>query len=142
MKVLVKPSKTVVKLLQLSNRLILVLKKASLLQSSDRPGLGNQLLTLAGGLQTPTTGRVLINQSDYSDLPEKKRAQLRYKDIGFVLQASNLIPFLTVEKQLTLVDKVNKKTDPNKHQKLLADLGVAHLKNKFLRICQVENVRG
>lgn len=88
-------------------------------------------LTLAGGLQTPTTGRVLINQSDYSDLPEKKRAQLRYKDIGFVLQASNLIPFLTVEKQLTLVDKVNKKTDPNKHQKLLADLGVAHLKNKF-----------
>ena len=79
-------------------------------------------LTLAGGLQTPTTGRVLINQSDYSDLPEKKRAQLRYKDIGFVLQASNLIPFLTVEKQLTLVDKVNKKTDPNKHQKL---------KNKF-----------
>ena len=87
--------------------------------------------TLAGGLQTPTTGRVLINQSDYSDLPEKKRAQLRYKDIGFVLQASNLIPFLTVEKQLTLVDKVNKKTDPNKHQKLLADLGVAHLKNKF-----------
>lgn len=88
-------------------------------------------LTLAGGLQTPTTGRVLINQSDYSDLPEKKRAQLRYKDIGFVLQASNLIPFLTVEKQLTLVDKVNKKADPNKHQKLLAELGVAHLKNKF-----------
>ena len=74
---------------------------------------------------------MLINQSDYSDLPEKKRAQLRYNDIGFVLQASNLIPFLTVEKQLTLVDKVNKKTDPNKHQKLLADLGVAHLKNKF-----------
>lgn len=88
-------------------------------------------LTLAGGLQTPTTGRVLINQSDYSDLPEKKRAQLRYKDIGFVLQASNLIPFLTVEKQLTLVDKVNKKANPNKHQEILADLGVAHLKNKF-----------
>lgn len=88
-------------------------------------------LTLAGGLQTPTTGRVLINQSDYSDLPEKKRAQLRYKDNGFVLQASNLIPFLTVEKQLTLVDKINKKADPNKHQELLADLGVAHLKNKF-----------
>lgn len=88
-------------------------------------------LTLAGGLQTPTTGRELINQSDYSDLPEKKRAQLRYKDNGFVLQASNLIPFLTVEKQLTLVDKINKKADPNKHQELLADLGVAHLKNKF-----------
>ncbi|HEM3635716.1 TPA: ABC transporter ATP-binding protein [Streptococcus suis] len=88
-------------------------------------------LTLAGGLQIPTTGRVLINQLDYSDLPEKKRAKLRYKDIGFVLQASNLIPFLTVEKQLTLVDKVNKKADPSKQNELLSELGVDHLKNKF-----------
>ena len=88
-------------------------------------------LTLAGGLQTSTTCRVLINQSDYSDLAEKKRAKLRYKDIGFVLQASNLIPFLTVEKQLTLVDKVNKKADPSKRNELLSELGVDHLKNKF-----------
>ncbi|HEM3075892.1 ABC transporter ATP-binding protein [Streptococcus suis] len=88
-------------------------------------------LTLAGGLQTPITGRVLINQSNYSDLPEKKRAKLRYKDIGFVLQASNLIPFLTVEKQLTLVDKVNKKAEPSKRNELLSELGVDHLKNKF-----------
>ncbi|HEM3163963.1 TPA: ABC transporter ATP-binding protein [Streptococcus suis] len=88
-------------------------------------------LTLAGGLQIPTTGRVLINQSDYSDLPEKKRAKLRYKDIGFVLQASNLIPFLTVEKQLILVDKVNKKVEPSKRNELLSELGVDHLKNKF-----------
>lgn len=88
-------------------------------------------LTLAGGLQTSTTGRVLINQSDYSDLHEKKRAKLRYKDIGFVLQASNLIPFLTVEKQLTLVDKVNKKAEPSKRNELLSELGVDHLKNKF-----------
>lgn len=88
-------------------------------------------LTVAGGLQTPSTGHVLINQSDYSTLSEKKRAQLRYKDIGFVLQASNLIPFLTVEKQLTLVDKINKNVNPSKRQELLAELGVDHLKNKF-----------
>ncbi|WP_156008504.1 ABC transporter ATP-binding protein [Streptococcus ruminantium] len=88
-------------------------------------------LTVAGGLQTPSTGHVLINQSDYSALSEKKRAQLRYKDIGFVLQASNLIPFLTVGKQLTLVDKINKNVNPSKRQELLAELGVDHLKNKF-----------
>ncbi|WP_155997564.1 ABC transporter ATP-binding protein [Streptococcus ruminantium] len=88
-------------------------------------------LTVAGGLQTPSTGHVLINQSDYSTLSEKKRAQLRYKDIGFVLQASNLIPFLTVEKQLTLVDKINKNVNPSKRQELLAEFGVDHLKNKF-----------
>lgn len=56
---------------------------------------------------------------------------MRYKDIGFVLQASNLIPFLTVEKQLTLVDKVNKKAEPSKRNELLSELGVDHLKNKF-----------
>lgn len=88
-------------------------------------------LTLAGGLQTPTAGTVRINQSDYSNLPEKKRAQLRYRDIGFVLQSSNLIPFLSVEKQLELVDRVNKKTDKGKRQQLLSELGVDHLKNKF-----------
>lgn len=88
-------------------------------------------LTLAGGLQTPTAGTVRINQSDYSNLPEKKRAQLRYRDIGFVLQSSNLIPFLSVEKQLELVDRVNKKTDKEKRQQLLSELGVDHLKNKF-----------
>lgn len=88
-------------------------------------------LTLAGGLQTPSAGRITINQADYSNLPEKKRAQLRYKDIGFILQSSNLIPFLTVEKQLELVDRVNKSSNKEKRAELLADLDVAHLKTKF-----------
>ncbi|MBF0777270.1 ABC transporter ATP-binding protein [Streptococcus cuniculi] len=88
-------------------------------------------LTLAGGLQTPSAGRITINQADYSDLPEKKRAQLRYKDIGFILQSSNLIPFLTVEKQLELVDRVNRRSNKEKQKELLADLDVAHLKTKF-----------
>lgn len=88
-------------------------------------------LTLAGGLQTPSAGRITINQADYSNLPEKKRALLRYKDIGFILQSSNLIPFLTVEKQLELVDRVNKRSNNEKREELLADLDVAHLKTKF-----------
>ncbi|MGT2715061.1 ABC transporter ATP-binding protein [Streptococcus respiraculi] len=88
-------------------------------------------LTLAGGLQTPSAGRITINQADYSNLPEKKRAQLRYKDIGFILQSSNLIPFLTVEKQLELVDRVNKSSNKEKREALLAELDVAHLKTKF-----------
>lgn len=87
-------------------------------------------LTLAGGLQTPSQGQVWINGRDYSGLPEKERAKLRFQDIGFVLQASNLIPFLTVEKQLTLVDKVNGKEDKARQQDLLMDLGVWDLRYK------------
>lgn len=88
-------------------------------------------LTLAGGLQTPTAGQVIINGQDYSNLPEKQRAKLRFQDIGFVLQTSNLIPFLSVEKQLVLVDKVNGRADKARQADLLADLGISDLKTKF-----------
>jgi putative ABC transport system ATP-binding protein len=88
-------------------------------------------LTLAGGLQTPTKGEITINESDYSKLSEKERAKLRYKDIGFILQSSNLIPFLTIEKQLDLVDKINKKANKERQNELFEDLGISHLKTKF-----------
>lgn len=88
-------------------------------------------LTLAGGLQTPTSGQVIINGQDYGSLSEKKRAKLRFQDIGFVLQTSNLIPFLTVEKQLDLVDRVKKTKDKPRQEKLLKDLGIWDLRKKF-----------
>ena len=66
-------------------------------------------LTLAGGLQTPSKGQIIINGKDYTNLSEKERAKLRFNDIGFVLQASNLVPFLTAKQQLELVDRINKK---------------------------------
>ncbi|MET3557572.1 putative ABC transport system ATP-binding protein [Streptococcus rupicaprae] len=89
------------------------------------------LLTLAGGLQTPTAGQILINGTDYSQLPEKERARLRFQDIGFVLQSSNLIPFLSVEKQLDLVDRINGRADKKRQLELLEELGIDHLVKKF-----------
>lgn len=88
-------------------------------------------LTLAGGLQTPTSGQVIIKGQDYGQLSEKKRAQLRFQDIGFVLQSSNLIPFLTVEKQLELVDRVSKTPNKQRQEELLSDLGIWDLRRKF-----------
>lgn len=88
-------------------------------------------LTLAGGLQTPTDGQVIINGQNYSHLSEKQRAKLRFQDIGFVLQTSNLIPFLSVGKQLDLVDRVNGRADKQRQADLLASLGIGELKHKF-----------
>lgn len=88
-------------------------------------------LTLAGGLQTPTDGQVIINGQNYSRLSEKQRAKLRFQDIGFVLQTSNLIPFLSVGKQLDLVDRVNGRADKQRQADLLASLGIGELKHKF-----------
>lgn len=90
-------------------------------------------LTLAGGLQTPSKGQIIINGKDYTNLAEKERAKLRFNDIGFVLQASNLVPFLTAKQQLELVDRINKqKRQTLQDQKsLFKELGIDHLENKL-----------
>ena len=90
-------------------------------------------LTLAGGLQTPSKGQIIINGKDYTNLSEKEKAKLRFNDIGFVLQASNLVPFLTAKQQLELVDRINKqKRQKLQDQKsLFKELGIDHLENKL-----------
>ncbi|MFD2306465.1 ABC transporter ATP-binding protein [Enterococcus termitis] len=91
-------------------------------------------LTIAGGLQTPSSGMIQINGKDFTHLSEKKRSRLRFEEIGFILQASNLIPFLTVEKQFTLVDKIEKKkTEANRIDALLNSLDIGDLIHKFPR---------
>ena len=66
-------------------------------------------LTLLGQLQTPSKGQILLHGKDTSQLKEKERAALRFNDFGFILQASNLIPFLKIEDQFQLIDRLSKK---------------------------------
>ena len=89
-------------------------------------------LTISGGLQQPTSGDIRINDISFTHLAEKERAKLRFKEIGFILQSSNLIPFLTIQEQFYLVDKVNKqKNSEKKVNDLLTSLDIEHLKNKY-----------
>ncbi|TJY03860.1 ABC transporter ATP-binding protein [Lactobacillus amylovorus subsp. animalium] len=90
-------------------------------------------LTIAGSLQKPTSGEVLINDEDISDFSAKKRNELRLNKIGFVLQAYNLVPFLTVNEQFTLVDKVKKQNNISREglQDLLKQLGITDLVKKY-----------
>ena len=66
-------------------------------------------LTLLGHLQTPSKGQILLHGKDTSQLKEKERAALRFNDFGFIWQASNLIPFLKIEDQFQLIDRLSKK---------------------------------
>ncbi len=86
-------------------------------------------LTIAGGLQTPSEGEVIINNQNITKLNEKTRSKIRLKEIGFILQTSNLIPFLTVENQMKLLDKV-KKGNMSKEEmdQLYIDLGIEDLR--------------
>ncbi|WP_342512865.1 ABC transporter ATP-binding protein [Sporosarcina sp. FSL K6-1522] len=89
-------------------------------------------LTIVGGLLTPTSGSVTINNKNLADINEKERSKIRLKEIGFVLQASNLIPFLSVADQLKLLDQVKKgnMTKPQLEE-LYEDLGIGDLRTKY-----------
>ena len=90
------------------------------------------LLTIIGGLQAPSEGEVLINNNKFSEENDKKRTKLRFKEIGFILQASNLIPFLTIEDQLRFVNKIEKKAfQKERVDSLLEQLGITDLKDKY-----------
>lgn len=89
-------------------------------------------LTILGGLQTPTTGEVSIAGHNISQASEKERARVRFQNVGFILQASSLVPFLKVNEQLLLHDKVAKVTpDLERRDMLLETLGVSHLSKKY-----------
>jgi putative ABC transport system ATP-binding protein len=60
------------------------------------------LLGVLGGLALPTTGTVRIGGEEISSLPERRRSDFRRSHVGFVYQADNLLPFLTIVENVAL----------------------------------------
>ena len=60
------------------------------------------LLYLLGGLDMPTSGKVLINGVDLSSLNDKSLCRMRSEEVGFVFQFYNLVPNLNVEDNICL----------------------------------------
>lgn len=91
------------------------------------------LLTIAGGLLTPTSGQVQVAGESYQQRSAKEKEQLRLNQIGFVLQAYHLLPYLTVADQFKLVDRIRPQGNlaPAALTQLLTELGIAELLNKF-----------
>ena len=58
------------------------------------------LLTMAGALQTPSSGRIVINEQDITQLSQKQLSNIRMNEIGFILQTSNLVPFSQLNNNL------------------------------------------
>jgi putative ABC transport system ATP-binding protein len=89
-------------------------------------------LTILGGLQSPTTGKVIVDGEKFSQLSMKQRSKVRFDKIGFILQSSNLIPFLRISDQMYLYNKI-KRTRPNTERfSMLADkLDIKKLIKKY-----------
>lgn len=91
-------------------------------------------LTIAGGLQNATSGKVMINGADWSQLNERARAKARFEQLGFILQASNLVPFLTVAEQFRFLERLQKRDSQEASRtldQLLESLDIADLKRKY-----------
>lgn len=90
-------------------------------------------LTIAGGIQTPTDGQVTVDGQSLASLSPAERDHLRLQRIGFILQAHNLIPYLTVREQFALVDKVKPKGNLSAQELtgLLAELGIDQVVHQY-----------
>ena len=60
-------------------------------------------LNSIGGLDTPTSGKVVINDNDITNLKSNELIDFRLRNIGFVFQAYNLIPVLTAKENVEFI---------------------------------------
>ena len=92
------------------------------------------LLNIIGALDTPTEGKVIINNKDLFSMKDSELTVFRRRNIGFVFQGFNLIPELTVEQNIifpVLLDY--KKPDRKYLEELLNILGLQERKNHLPR---------
>lgn len=84
------------------------------------------LLHLLAGLDTPTSGRVLLGDTDLTSCSEAELTALRRDRVGFVFQAFNLLPQLTAAQNIDLPARLaNRRPDPAWRDQLIDLLGLA-----------------
>ena len=84
------------------------------------------LLHILGSVDKPTSGKVTIDGTDLSKLNQTQAAIFRRRKVGLVYQFYNLIPTLTVQKNILMPLALDKKK-PNKEyfEKIVRSLGIA-----------------
>ncbi|HEV7859864.1 MAG TPA: ABC transporter ATP-binding protein [Pyrinomonadaceae bacterium] len=65
------------------------------------------MLHLLGGLLTPTSGRIMIDDEDLTAASDARRTDIRRRKIGFIFQRFNLFPTLTAEGNLRLAERIH-----------------------------------
>jgi len=107
----------------------LKIKKGSFIAIMGPSGSGKStLLHLAGILDTPTKGTVLMNGKNIEDYSGKEQAKLRRENIGFIFQRFNLMPQLNALENVML-PMIN--ADKEKAKKLLDKVGLSDKYNRL-----------
>jgi len=86
------------------------------------------LLNMIGGLDTPTSGHVVISGTEVGALKPRKLIDFRLHNIGFVFQAYNLIPVLTAIENVAFIMQLQGQPKDKRHKRakeLLDAVGIA-----------------
>lgn len=86
------------------------------------------LCSIAGGILSPTSGRVVVAGTDISGFGSRELTAFRQQHIGFVFQSVNLVPFLTARENLLIVDELGARRRNEARRRadqLLDELGLA-----------------
>ena len=87
------------------------------------------LLNLLGGLDSPTSGKIIVDGQDISTLTRDQLAEYRAAKVGFVFQFYNLIPTLTVKENVELVSEIAPEALPA--EQMIEEVGLIDHINNF-----------
>ncbi len=91
-------------------------------------------LNIISGLDTPTEGKVWLNEKLLTEMSGKEISDFRRDHVGFIFQAYNLIPVLTVEENIEyimLLQGVNKEERHKRVSEILKDIGLEGFERRF-----------
>lgn len=82
------------------------------------------LINILGGLDTPTSGRAIVDGVDVGRLDEAGLTRFRAEKIGFVFQQFHLVPYLTALENVMLAQYFHSTTDEKEAQQALERVGI------------------
>ena len=111
----------------------LTIEKGEFVAITGPSGSGKStLLHMLGAVDTPTSGKVIIDGTDVFNTKEKELAIYRRRKIGFIFQFYNLIPVLTAEENITIPLKLDSRdVDQEYLEEIIETLGLSDRRNHF-----------
>ncbi|MEH6836962.1 ABC transporter ATP-binding protein, partial [Falsihalocynthiibacter arcticus] len=116
------------------NHVSLTIEEGEMTVLSGPSGSGKTtLLNAIGGLDEPNSGTISVDDVEITGLTKAERADVRLRRIGFVFQAYNLIPVLTVQENVEFVMQLQGVTVSERKQRsleILEEVGLTGLENR------------